>query len=333
MGTITNSTLFIIGLVLLIIGADIFASGSICRENKFKRSGNFMGLIIAHINNSVPALAVCVVAMTKNANDLALSTIIGSCLFNMVFVMGMCALIKPISGLSSNQNRVFLYQIIFTVIFFFFIADCYLPWSPTFTGFSTEHLLEQNIGILDRLESMLILFLFFVFILEAAKTTKKERKSGYLRRPNNISGLASIIYLIGGGFAIIAGSNLVVDNVCDLAKNIGMSQTMTGLTFVGIGVSLPKFARSLSSLKKDENGVILGNLAESNIFNILFILGIVGILQPLMVNMASFIHIGVVIITSLYIYALLLTRRTMGRFEGSTLVLIYILYISYTFMW
>jgi len=332
-GTITNSTLFIIGLVLLIKGADIFASGSICEENKFKRSGSLMGLTMAYVSNSIPILAVCVAATFKNANDLALSTIIGSSLFNMVFVLGMCALIKPISGLSSNRNRVFPYHIIFTVIFFFFIADCYLPWSPTFVGFSTDHLLDQNIGILDRLESVLLIFLFFVFIIETSNHTKKERKNGSLRGTNNLDNWGRFLYITGGLLAIIAGSNLVVDNVCDLAKTIGMSQTKTGLTFVAIGVSLPKLVRSLSSLKKDENGEILGSLAESNLFNILFTLGIVGVLQPLMVNMASFIHIGVLIIINLYTYALLLTRRTMGRFEGCTLVLIYILYITYTFMW
>lgn len=286
-----------------------------------------------YASNSIPVLAVCIAAVLKNANEIALATILGSSLFNMVFVLGMCACIKPIVGLSSNRNRVFSYQIIFTVIFFFFIADCYLPWSPTFAGFNKESLLDQNIGILDRLESVLLLFLFFVFILETLNNTKKERKNSFLRRTNNLGHWGSFLFAAGGILAVIVGSSLVIDNACDLAKTLGLNQTMAGLTFVAIGVSLPKLTGSISSLKKEESDGILGGLAESSVFNILFTSGIVGILQPLMVNMASFIHIGVLIIISLYTYALLLTRRTMGRFEGCTLVFIYILYITYTFIW
>ncbi|MBN7772966.1 calcium/sodium antiporter [Clostridium aminobutyricum] len=329
MGSIANLVLLIVGFILLIKGADALVDGSSCMAKKLKVSGMVIGLTMVSMGTSAPELAVSVSASLKGANEMAISTIIGSNIFNVLGVLGLCALLRPIPVLPSVRDKTFPYQTLLAVILLFFIADSYLPWSPLYAGLDTFHPLNQNIGVLDRTEAVLLLFLFAVFIFETVSSEPKGRKKFSTSEYSKSGYAANILYIVGGIAALAVGGNLAADNACALAKAFGVSQTLIGLIIVGIGTSLPALATSVAAVRKGENEIAVGNVIGSNIFNILFILGISGFLHPMAVTMAAFIDIGVLIIMSLYIFAYLLTRRAISKFEGFTMILIYILYTIY----
>lgn len=301
--------LLIIGFVLLIKGADFFVEGSSSLARFLKIPSVIIGLTIVAMGTSAPEASVSINAALAGNNDIAVSNIIGSNIFNgLVVVVGICAFI---AGFKTNRDilkRDMPVNILITAILCVMIAD----------------------GRLSRLEGILLLagMIFYIvnMILSALKTRSSypDEKSMPLYK--------SLIFIAGGLVSVIFGGNLVVNNASQIAVSFGVSQNFIGLTIVAIGTSLPELVTSIVATRKGDSGLALGNAIGSNIFNILFILGMSATISPLHILSESVIDCVILLVSGILLFVFAYTKKSMNRTEGAICVLSYIGYTAYLFI-
>ena len=300
--------LLIIGFVLLIKGADFFVEGSSSLARFLKIPSVIIGLTIVAMGTSAPEASVSINAALAGNNDIAVSNIIGSNIFNGLVVVGICAFI---SGFKTNKDilkRDMPVNILITAILCVMIAD----------------------SRLSRLEGILLLagMIFYIvnMILSALKTRSSypDEKSMPLYK--------SLIFIAGGLVSVIFGGNLVVNNASQIAVSFGVSQNFIGLTIVAIGTSLPELVTSIVATRKGDSGLALGNAIGSNIFNILFILGMSATISPLHILSESVIDCVILLVSGILLFVFAYTKKSMNRTEGAICVLSYIGYTAYLFI-
>lgn len=303
-----NILLLIVGFVLLIKGADFFVDGSSSIAKLLKIPSVVIGLTIVAMGTSAPEAAVSISAGIQGSNEIAISNVVGSNIFNMLVVVGACALIKPMPLDKTIVKRDFPVNIVACVIMFVL----------AFVGSA----LSRFDGIF-----MLVLMVVYIIWLVVAALKNREESSEEIK---TLSPFVSVICIVGGIAAIILGGNLVVENAKSIASAVGLSETFIGLTIVAVGTSLPELVTSIVASKKGENGLALGNVVGSNIFNLLFILGISSSITPIAVDNRAIINIVFLLIMTVLMWILCLcTKEKLGRLPGAVMVAMYIAYTVY----
>ncbi len=302
-----NILLLLVGFVLLIKGADFFVDGSSSIAKLLKIPSVIIGLTIVALGTSAPEAAVSISAGIQGSNEIAISNVVGSNIFNMLVVVGACALIKPFSLDKNILKRDFPVNIAATIVLLAF----------AFIG-----------TILSRFDGVIMLVLMIAYITWLVVAAMKNRKESS-DEIKTLSPFVSIICIIGGIAAIIFGGNLVVENAKSIASAIGLSETFIGLTIVAIGTSLPELVTSIVASKKGENGLALGNVVGSNIFNLLFILGISSSITPIAVDQRAIANIVFLFIMTVLMYILCVSSKKLGRISGAVMVSAYIAYTVY----
>ena len=300
--------LLIIGFVLLIKGADFFVEGSSSLARFLKIPSVIIGLTIVAMGTSAPEASVSINAALAGNNDIAVSNIIGSNIFNGLIVVGICAFI---SGFKTNKDilkRDMPVNILITAILCVMIAD----------------------GRLSRLEGILLLAGMIFYIVNMILSALKTRSS--CPDEKSMPFYKSLIFIAGGLVAVIFGGNLVVNNAIQIAVSFGVSQNFIGLTIVAIGTSLPELVTSIVATRKGDSGLALGNAIGSNIFNILFILGMSATISPLHILSESVIDCAILLVSGILLFVFAYTRKSMNRTEGAICVLSYIGYTAYLFI-
>lgn len=304
-GAIKMMYLFlIIGFILLIKGADYFVEGSSSIAKLLKVPSVVIGLTIVAFGTSAPEVAVSVTAGVSGNSEMALSNVLGSNLFNLLMVVGICAIFRPFSVDKSILKRDYPICILATILLFLFAYDL-------------------NIA---RIEGFILLIIFFLYLYLVIKSVWKNRNTHQEER-SKISPIVSILYIIGGLIAIVLGGDLVVDNASSIAKTFGLSQTLIGLTIVAIGTSLPELVTSIVAAKKGESGLALGNVIGSNLFNILFILGLSSVLTPIIVTAQVIIDIILLIVGTILVFLCCKLDGKVTRLEGILCVIAYFAYM------
>lgn len=315
MNIIFNILLLIVGFVGLIKGADFFVDGSSALARIFKVPGVIIGLTIVAMGTSAPELAVSTSAAIQGANEIALSNVVGSNIFNLLGVLGVCALICPIPVEKSIIKRDFPFSLLITIGLFI------VTGIKLFSGFDFLNTgMLENIGMISRPVGIVLLAVFVGYIgtlIVLAKRNKVTEESG-----KDMPVWKSLLLIVVGLTCIIIGGQLVVENAKGIAAALGMSETLIGLTVVAIGTSLPELVTSIVASKKGENGLAVGNVIGSNIFNILFILGVSATIHPITVNYASAIDLLILIIVSIVTFIFSLTKK-ISRIEGAVMILMY----------
>lgn len=316
MNIVLNILLLVLGFAALIKGADFFVDGSSSLARTFKVPGVIIGLTIVAMGTSAPELAVSTSAALNGSNEIALSNVVGSNIFNSLMVLGVCALIRPIPIEQGIKKRDFPFCIAITLLLFLAVGIPALGnisfGKTTFADTVSE--ISIPLGIV-----LLLLFAGYITVLVLA--AKKNKTDEPEKKPLPVW---KALLLIAVGLAcIIIGGNLVVDNAKEIAKTLGMSETLIGLTIVAVGTSLPELVTSVVASRKGENGMAVGNVVGSNIFNILLILGVSGTIHPIAVNLASVLDLGILLFVSVLIYIFCLTKK-ISRVEGGVMVLLYI---------
>lgn len=316
MSIFLNILLLIIGFVGLIKGADFFVDGSSALARIFKVPGVIIGLTIVAMGTSAPELAVSTSAAIQGANEIALSNVVGSNIFNLLGVLGVCALIRPIPVEKSIIKRDFPFSILITVGLFV------VTGIGLFSGFDFLHTgMLENVGLISRPVGIVLLIVFvgyigtLIFLAKRNKVTEDD--SG-----KNMPVWKCLLLIVVGLACIIIGGQLVVENAKGIAAALGMSETLIGLTIVAIGTSLPELVTSIVAARKGENGLAVGNVVGSNIFNILFILGVSATIHPIAVNYASVIDLLILVVVSIVTYVFSLTKK-ISRIEGAVMILMY----------
>lgn len=296
------------GFFLLIRGADYFVDGSSSLAAKMKIPSLIVGLTIVAMGTSAPELAVSISAAVSGSNSLAVSNVIGSNLFNIMMVLGICSAIKPIDTNDSVAKRDYPVAIAAVLIFVIFILD----------------------GKLGRIESAVFLAALAAYMVMSVKIAKKEAANA-ADEPAAVefSPVVCALSLIGGVCGIVLGGNLVVEHAKLIAMRAGMSETLVGLTICAVGTSLPELVTSITAARKGENDMAVGNVVGSNIFNVLAILGISGVITPISVNGDAIIDSIILIGVSVVSYIWYISGKKMSRAEGVSLVVLYAAYMVY----
>ena len=309
MSFVLYGILLIAGFFFLVKGADLFVDGSSSVAKILKIPSVIIGLTIVSIGTSLPEAAVSVTASLSGSYDLSIANVIGSNIFNSLVVVGVSALICPFAIDRMIMKRDFPICTGLTVLLAFMLRD----------------------NTLSRFEAIILLVLFVSYILLLVFSALKNKQDAD-EEYNVLPMWKSVLFILLGAAGIIAGGQLTVESAKFFAKSFGMSEMLIGLTVVAIGTSLPELVTSIVAAKKGESEIALGNVVGSNIFNILFILGLSGTVHPLGCEPAALIDTIVLIGIFVTIGLVCLTGKKANRTEGAVCVVMYIVYVAYTIM-
>lgn len=292
----------VVGFVLLIKGADFFVDGSSSIARILKIPSVIIGLTIVAMGTSAPETAVSITAGLAGNSDISLGNIVGSNIFNLLTVIGISAILCPIASQKDIVRRDMWWNIGVSAGLFILIAD----------------------HSISRMEGMLLLLGMGVYLYVIVRSALKNRLEGECM--NVMSLPKSIVAILLGLSFVIFGGNLVVENASRIARSLGMSDTLVGLTIVAIGTSLPELVTSVVAAKKGDSGIALGNAVGSCIFNILFILGVASLLTPIHAVSELIFDTGVLIGVSMLMLLLAFTGKRTSRWEGIISVMCYVGY-------
>lgn len=312
-----NLLLLVVGFVALVKGADFFVDGAASLAKVFRVPSLIIGLTIVAMGTSAPELAVSSTAALAGSNEIAISNVVGSNMFNLLVVLGACALFCTVPGGKEIFHRDFPVSIIATVVVFLFTLS-----SAVFSGNILGHNMADQAGVIGRVEGIVLLVFFVayvVWLIKAAKENKTEESDEKLMPVWKCA-----LFILGGLVAIVIGGNIVVNSAKEIARALGMTETLIGLTVVAFGTSLPELVTSVIAATKKETGLAVGNVIGSNIFNLLLILGVSASLHPVAVNFASFYDLIILIIMMITTYFFLRSKRELNRPEGIIMILIYV---------
>ncbi len=296
--------ILILGFVLLIKGADYFVEASSSVARRLRVPSIIIGLTIVAFGTSAPELAVSTAASLAGNNEIAVGNVIGSNIFNLLVVLGMCGVIHPfIVQLRWDYLASVLVGVILLMLIFL------------------DH-------FVSRMDAFLLLALFVVFVGLTIRDALQNRTLGD-EEVRLLSPMRTLIYIVGGLAAIVWGGDLVVDSASAIAVSFGMSQTLVGLTIVALGTSLPELVTSVIASRKGENGLALGNVIGSNIFNILMVLGLSAAVKPIPVQMFSVIDTACLILFSIVTWFLCRSKERISRPEGLAMLVMYVIYLVY----
>ena len=309
--------LLVVGFVFLVKGADFFVEGSSSVAKRFHVPSLIIGLTIVAMGTSLPETAVSVTASLVDNNALAVSNAVGSNIFNLMVVIGFCAVLTPVAVDKQTLKRDFPFSVLCAVIL----------------------LVLGFIGMeLGHVDGAVLLVLFAVYIVVLVRVTLKHKnhaESELEEETEEIKLLSvplSLVYIVLGGTAIAIGGDMVVDTASRIAIDFGMSQTLVGLTIVSIGTSLPELVTSIVAAKKNEVDMALGNAIGSNVFNFLMVLGIASAISPIAFITENIIDIIVLIVFSIIVWIMAWTKSELKIGEGFLMLIMYIAYAVYIIM-
>ena len=304
--------LLVIGFVLLVKGADFFVEGSSSVAKLLRVPTVIIGLTIVAFGTSAPEMAVSMSASLAGSNDIAVGNVIGSNIFNLLMVVGVCGLILPMKIDKSILYGDFLFTIAAAVVMLLLFAfDC----------------------TLSRWNGLVLLAMFAYFMFKTVKNTLASRAAGGPAAEEEeikvLSPFLSVVFILGGLAAIVIGGNLVVDSASAIAISFGMTETLVGLTIVAFGTSLPELVTSIVASKKGENELALGNVIGSNLFNILFVLAASCTISPMKVDRLSIFDGIFLIVSSIVTWILAKRGYEIDRKDGAIMVALYVAYAVY----
>ncbi len=299
----------VVAFVALIKGADIFVEGAASVAKKLGIPSVIIGLTIVAMGTSAPEAAVSITAALDKSNGIALGNVVGSNLFNLLVVLGVCMLITTVPTTKEILKRDYPWNIIATVAVVVFILDAQIT----------------------RIEGIILLLMFATYMIYVVFKAIKNREVSS-EEVESLSWTKSIVFLVLGIALIVIGGDFVVDSATVIAKSWGVSDMLIGLTIVACGTSLPELVTSIVAAKKGECDMAIGNVVGSNMFNLLFILGMTTTITPIVgINLADGILIDSVLLLGftvmMYLFSIHGTKLQKGK--GAVSVVCYVVYLAY----
>lgn len=324
---ILNILLFIIGIAGLIKGADLFVTNASGIARRLNVPGLIIGLTIVALGTSAPELAVSVTAAVQGSNELAFSNVVGSNMLNLLAILGVCALIKPIPVDVDILRRDFPFSIAVTITLLVITCGSIFHRRRMLTNN-----MERDVGTASQLDGVFLVTLLILYILMLIISAKKKTE-GMSEKPVNedISMGKTILLLILGIAMIVGGGEAVVYSAREIARAAGLSEAVIGMTVVAFGTSLPELVTSVVAARKGEVSMAIGNVIGSNIFNILFILGASALIHPIDVTAGSAIDMIILIAMNVLMFFFAASDRKITRVEGGVMVGLYIIEVVYAF--
>ncbi|OUO22097.1 sodium:proton exchanger [Alistipes sp. An31A] len=314
--------LLILGLALILGGANFLTDGSAALAQRFRVPEFIVGLTIVAVGTSTPELVVSVLSAAAGNSDVAIGNIVGSNIFNVFLILGVCALIAslPLTGGNIRRDLPFLTAV--SVLLLLLTSDRLLGLGEV-----------DAIGRIDGIVMLLLYIALIRYTIRAERRTAAQAtQTTQTEKPQRSRSLWLIVVMIAGGLAgLIFGGELFLDSATAIARALGVSESVIAITLVAGGTSLPELASSVVSLLKGKSEMALGNVIGSNIANILLILGLSATIHPLTLGGITRIDLLTVLLSSvlLFVTAFTFRRKAVDRWEGAIFLVIYALYIGY----
>ncbi|MCI5640419.1 MAG: calcium/sodium antiporter [Lachnospiraceae bacterium] len=312
----------VIGFTLLIKGADLFVEGSSSVAKRLHVPSIIIGLTIVAMGTSLPETAVSVSASLTGNNELAVSNVVGSNIFNLMVVIGVCAMLATVNVAKETITRDIPFSLICAGLLMLLGV----------IGFGDKS--GMTLGHFDGVILIVFFAGYIVYMIKIALKASREGKKVEIEGGSDediklVSVPASILFIVGGAIAIAIGGDVTVDAASRIASDLGMSQTLIGLTIVSIGTSLPELVTSIVAARKNEVDMALGNAIGSNVFNILMVLGIASAISPISIIKENVIDLCVLIVFTVCVWIFAGTKKKIGKIEGFCMVAFYAAYAVY----
>ena len=296
----------LIGFLLLMKGASVFVDASVNIAKKLNIPKAVIGLTVVALGTSAPEAMISISAAVNGSNAMAIGNVIGSNILNLLLIVGLCAVFAPISVKVKEISRDFWVSVGAIVALFLMKA------------FFSD--------VIPRVASLALLTVFIcymtILVLQTLKTRAPEEEN---TAPKPLG--RSIFLSVFGAGLIVAGGQLTVVNAVNIAFTLGITERIVGLTILAVGTSLPELITSLVACKKGQNDLAIGNIIGSNIFNIMFVLGLSGIVMPLAIDSNLLFDIIVLALSSLAFLLFATTGKKIVRLEGLSMVMMYAFYM------
>ena len=305
--------LIIVGIVIVLRGADNLTEGSVSIARRFNMSELIIGLTVVALGTSMPELCVSLTSALNGTSDMALGNIIGSNIFNVFFIVGLCAVIHPMSVGLTAVRRDLPFCFAATLMLIFFLTN----------------------GTLSMVEGLVMLLIYAVYTVYTIRKEKTSTQTAAPATPVEAKhSLPKIFYnpylkVTVGLIELVLGSNLFVDHATLLATDLGVSEAVIGITILGFGTSMPEFATSLVAALKGSTSIALGNVIGSCVLNILVILGLTSVITPLAPQGITALDLAMVFLSALLMWFFSFTKKTMERWEGILLLIIFVAYFVF----
>lgn len=306
----------VLGLVLLVKGADLFVTGASSVARRFHIPSLIIGLTIVAFGTSAPELAVSVTSALNGQSDISMGNVVGSNMFNLLVVVGIAAFILPFKVKETIIAKEFPFVLLSCLALIVLTFDITL-------GNGTANVLNRT----DGLVLLMFFGIFMYYLLSVALRAVKENKDEEVMVSLGLG--RSLIYLAIGLAGVVFGGDITVDAASAIARDFGMSEAMVGLTIVAVGTSLPELMTSVVAARKGESDIALGNVIGSNIFNVFFILGLTAFITPVAVSGAVAFDALLLAAISLIAFLFALTDRRFSKGEGLVLVALYAAYMIF----
>lgn len=299
--------LLIFGIVVVLKSADWLTNGAVGLATKLGISQIVIGLTIVAIGTSMPEFFVSIVSAIKGTPDLAVGNIVGSNIFNVLLIVGVAATVAPIAIQRATVRRDIPIAIVASIMLTFMMLD-------------------DNIS---RTDALILFAAFIAFIWITLRNSKNDANEKDASTEKVIPTWKSVLFIIFGLVGLVLGSNIFVDNASSLAHGLGISDAVIGLTIVAGGTSLPELATSAVAARKGDSGIAIGNVLGSNVFNILMILGLTGIISPMHIQNITYIDMAVMVISMALFWLFSFTKLRVERWEGCVLIACFLGYITW----
>lgn len=310
-----NALWIVVGVVLVLWGADRLTEGAVAVAERLRVPQIVIGLTIVALGTSMPELCVSVVSALKGTPDLAVGNVVGSNIFNALLIVGVAALVAPMTILRSTVFKDVPCALVASVVL---LMMC------------------QNDWVITRLDGAILFVFFLVFMrltikgatsAQPAPQEAEEKEASAAKQP--MKGWLAGLWMVVGLAALIGGSNLFVGGATEVARALNVSDAVIGLTIVAGGTSLPELATSVVAAKKGNSGIAIGNVLGSNVLNILFILGFTGMISPMHIEGITNVDLYMMLVSTIMIWFFSFTKYTIERWEGAVLVLTFGGYMWY----
>ena len=308
---LTQTLILILGLILLFAGSSLLVEGAASTAVMFAVRPVIIGLTIVSFATSAPELLVSVVASIKGSGGISLGNILGSNVINIALVLGISAVIKPVTIKKQIIHIEIPYMILISAIFWVLCIDNHIGHSDGF----------------------ILIFLLIIFLIYGVVTAKDKENNAKETNPSLPAVLKNAFFIIAGIVMLAYGANFVVQEAIEIARKIGLSQTFIGISVVALGTSLPELATSAVAAARGESDISVGNVVGSNLFNICLVLGVVGIFNPMSIGKnLHFFQFPFMIFIALALGSAAFFTRGIGRKTGFAFIILFVVYIVISYL-
>lgn len=312
-----NFLILVVGLVLLVKCADIFVDSSSNIAKAFGIPALVIGLTIVAFGTSAPEAAVSLTAALRGSNEISIGNVVGSNICNSLLILGLCGIFATLQTNDEVRKRDFPYYLLSSVVLLIITGEYFIH--------------HETLGWVSRANGLTLLCFLGVYVYSLIAGVKREKlnKKEVEKEEKTKFRWKDLLFLVIGIAGIVGGGQLVVNGASGLARQLGVAENVIALTIIAIGTSLPELVTSVIATRKGETDLAIGNVIGSDIFNILFIVGLTASVKPISLDFTAFMDIIFMTLSSTLVFIMLQKNRRIGRMKGMSMLAMYVVYMAY----